>query len=74
MENPQGRRTTTKGVDIVRFDPQDLRLVNVDQTIRISFEQVGSIRFGENIQGYNMQVEKDFSLSFNGVDAKVGNM
>jgi hypothetical protein len=48
--------------------------VNADPTIRVSFEQVGCIRFCEKLQGYNMQVEKEFSLSFNGIEAKVGNM
>jgi ATP-dependent RNA circularization protein (DNA/RNA ligase family) len=70
METPEGRRRTTKGGDIVRFEPQDLRLVNADPTIRVSFEQVGCIRFCEKLQGYNMQVEKEFSLRFNGIEAK----
>jgi hypothetical protein len=40
----------------------------------ISFEQVGCIRFCEKLQVYNMQVAKEFSLSFNGIEVKVGNM
>jgi hypothetical protein len=74
METPEGRRRTTKGGDIVRFEPQDLRLVNANPTIRVSFEQVGCIRFCEKIQGYNMQVAKEFALSFNGIEANVENM
>jgi hypothetical protein len=74
METLEGRRRNTKGGDIVRFEPQGLRLVNADPTIRASFEQVGCIRFCEKIQGYNMKVEKEFPLSFNGIGAKVGNI
>jgi ATP-dependent RNA circularization protein (DNA/RNA ligase family) len=54
MATPEGKRRTTKGGDIVRFEPQDLRLVNADPTIRISFEQVGCIIFCEKLHGYNM--------------------
>jgi hypothetical protein len=57
METPQGRRKK-KGGDIVRFEPQDLRLVNADPTIRFYFEQVGCIGFCEKIQGYSMYMEK----------------
>jgi hypothetical protein len=74
METLEGRRRNKKGGDIVIFEPQGLRLVNVDPTIRASFEQVGCIRFCEKLQGYNMQVEKEFSLSFNGIGDKVGNI
>jgi hypothetical protein len=42
--------------------------------IMVSFEQVGCIRFCEKIQGYILQVAKQFSLRFNGIEAKVGNM
>jgi ATP-dependent RNA circularization protein (DNA/RNA ligase family) len=72
--NPEGWRRTTNGDDIVRFKPQYLRLVNVDPTIRVSFEQVGCIIFCEKLQGYNMQVAKEFALRFNGIKDKVGNI
>jgi hypothetical protein len=71
---PQGGRMNTKGGYIVIFEPQDLRLVNANPTIMVSFEQVGCIRFCEKLQGYNMQVAKEFGLIFNGIDAKLGNM
>jgi len=48
--------------------------VNVDPPIRASFEQLGCIRFCEKILGYNMQVEKEFSLGFNGIGHKLGNI
>jgi len=74
METPEGRRMTTNGGDIVRFDPQDLRLVNANPTIMVSFEQMVCIRFCEKLQGYNIQVAKEFALCFNGIEAKVVNM
>ena len=49
-------------------------LVNANPIIRVSFEKVVCIRFCEKLQGYNMQVEKDFSLRFNGIGDKVGNI
>jgi len=42
-----------KGGAIVKFEPQDLTFINADLDIRVSFEQVGRIRFCENFQGYN---------------------
>jgi hypothetical protein len=49
MKTPKHRRKNVKGGDFVRFEPQGLNLVNVDPTIRASFEQVGCIRFCEKI-------------------------
>jgi hypothetical protein len=74
METPEGRIRNKKGGDIVIFEHQGLKLVNADPTIRVSFEQVGCIKFSEKLQGYNMQVEKEFALSFDGIRAKVGNL
>jgi hypothetical protein len=74
MATPQGRRSNKKGGDIVRFEPQHLILVNAIPTIRVSFEQVGCIRFCEKLQGYNMLMAKEFALRFNGIGAKVGNI
>ena len=67
-------RKKHKGGDILRFEPQDLTLINSDPLIRVAFEQVGCIRFFEKIQGYNVQLTKYFSLSFSGLDVKVGGL
>jgi hypothetical protein len=45
--------------------------VNFDPTFRVSFEQAGCMRFCEKIQGYNVQVTKEFSLGFNGVQSRI---
>jgi hypothetical protein len=39
--------------------------------IRVSFEQVGCIRFCEKIQGYNAQLTKKFTLNFTGVSTTI---
>lgn len=70
MSTPKGRKH--KGGAIVRFEPQNLTFINVDPTIRVAFEQVGCIRFCEKIQGYNAQLTKEFVMSFDGLEAKVG--
>jgi hypothetical protein len=51
METPEGRRRNTKCGYIVIFDPKGLKIVNADPTIRVSFEQVGCIRFCEKLHG-----------------------
>jgi hypothetical protein len=60
MTTPQRKRKNARSGKVVRFEPQDLKLVNADPTIRVSFEQAGCIRFCENIQGYNVQLTKQF--------------
>jgi hypothetical protein len=55
----------------MRYEPHSLNLVNSDPAFRMSFEQVGCIRFCEKIQGYNMQLTKEFSMNFNGVQKTI---
>jgi len=74
MVTPKGRKKTTNGGDNVIFEPQALKFVNVDPVVRVAFEQVGCIIFCEKLQGYNMQVTKEFELSFDGIGAKVENI
>jgi hypothetical protein len=38
METLEDRMKTTKGGDIVIFEPQDMKLVNADPIVRVSFE------------------------------------
>ena len=60
-----------KGGNVLRYEPQDLTLVNSDPAYIIPFEQAGCIRFCEKIQGYNMQLTKEFSMNFNGVQKTI---
>jgi hypothetical protein len=65
------KKKYNKGGSVLRCEPQTLELVNSDPAFRVSFEQVGCIRFCEKIQGYNAQVTKEFSLNFNGVQSRI---
>jgi hypothetical protein len=67
----QEKKKYNKGGSVLRCDPQSLELVNFDTAFRVSFEQHGFMRFGENIQGYNAQVTKDGTLNFNGVQTRI---
>jgi hypothetical protein len=60
-----------RGGNVLRYEPQSLSLVKSDPAFRVSFEQVGCIRFCEKIQGYNQQLTKEFSLNYNGVQKTV---
>jgi hypothetical protein len=56
-----------KGGKFFRYEPQGMTLVNSDPTYKVSFEQAICMRFCEKVQGYNVQLTKQFSLNFNGV-------
>jgi hypothetical protein len=56
---------------VLRYEPQNLSLVNSNPAFRVSFEQARCMRFCEKIQGYNMQLTKEFSLNFNGVQTTI---
>jgi hypothetical protein len=60
-----------RGGNMLRYEPQSLTLVNSDPAFRVSFEQAGCIRFCEKIQGYNLQLTKEFSLNYNGVQTTI---
>jgi hypothetical protein len=71
MTTPQRKRKNVRSGEIVRFEPQSLDLVNANRMIRVSFEQAGCMRFCEKVQGYNVQLTKQFSLKFNGVSTTI---
>lgn len=64
----------TKGGEIVRFEPQDPSLINSDLATRETFEEVGCVRFFEKMQGYNVELTKEFALNFDGDEVKVGKL
>jgi hypothetical protein len=66
MTTPQRKRNNVRSRESMRFEPQSLNLVNADPTIKVSFEQDGCMSFYEKVQGYNVQLTKQFSLNFNG--------
>jgi hypothetical protein len=56
---------------VLRYEPQILSLVNSNPAFRVFFEQEGCMRFCEKIQGYNMQLTKEFALNFNGFQTTI---
>ena len=71
MTTPQQKRKNVRSGKVVRFETQNLNLVNADPMIRVSFEQDGCIIFYEKVHGYNAQLTKQFALNFNGVSATI---
>ena len=67
----QEKKKYNKGGSVLRCEPQSLKLVNFDPEFRVSFEQVGCMRFCEKIQGFNVQFMKEFALNFNGVQTNI---
>ena len=67
MEN-QEKNKYNKGGSVLRCEPQSLKLVNFDPPFRVSFEQVGCMRFCEVC---NLELTKHFSLNFNGVQRNI---
>lgn len=72
MPTPKDKKH--KGGVIVRFDRQGATVINVDPTIKVDFEKVGCMMFCENIQGYHLQLTKEFAKGFDGLQEKVGTL
>jgi len=64
------RKKARSGRD-VRFEPQDLELINKDLEIRVSFEQARCMRFYERTKWYNANLVEQFTLNFIGVSATI---
>jgi hypothetical protein len=72
MESVEQKKRYNKGEDILKFEPQGLQLLNSDPAFRKSFQQVRCLTFCGKMEGYNVEVEKQFSLNFDGVKTKIG--
>jgi hypothetical protein len=71
MDQNKDKKKVHKGGDIVRFKPQGLQLLDLNIVFKESFQAVGCLTFCEKIQGGHMEVEKQFSLNFEGTKTKV---
>lgn len=72
MSTPEDKKH--KRGAIIHFEPQDITKINADPNITLDFEQVGRMRFCQKIQGYHLQLTKEFGRYFYGVQAKVGSL
>ena len=52
----------------------DVELIEAQEVYFPTFERVGWLEFLCILNGYNVQVTKDFAWSFNGEHAKIGDM
>jgi len=56
----------------LRNEPEGLNIILNNDEVEQAFKQVGSWRFCEKLQGGHMQVNREFSLNFTGLNSKVG--
>jgi len=71
MASSQRKIKNARSCRAVRFEPQDLELINEDHAIRAYFEQVVCMCLCERIQGYNVKLAKQFALNLTGVSATI---
>jgi hypothetical protein len=69
MAVSQSIRKKARSGRAVRFEPQDLELINEDPMIKASFEQASCMHFCERIKGYNAKLVEQFTLNFTRVNA-----
>jgi hypothetical protein len=74
MEKKKKKKKVHKGGNIVRFEPQGLQLLESNPIFKESLQAVGCLAFCEKLHGGHMDVDKQFSLNFDGVKTKVGSL
>jgi hypothetical protein len=67
MTTPQNIGKCARSRRNVGPEPQRLTLVSEESDVRESFEQVRCMLFWKKIQGFNVRLEEQFALSFNGL-------
>ena len=68
------RRKIRKGGRCHRYETMDINLLNEYPTAMEVFRRIGCLQLCRRLQGFHLQVSKDFSASFNGKASKVGIM
>jgi hypothetical protein len=71
MATSQNIRKGTQSGRSVALETQSLMLINKDPEIRASFEQFRCMAFCRKIQGFNMRLAEQFTLSFDGFHAVI---
>ena len=66
------RKKTNKGGHCHRYEPMDMNFLNEYSTSMEVFRRTGCLQFRQRLQGFHLQVSKDFSNSFIGTTSKVG--
>ena len=57
---------------MVRIEPDNTSLLDESPIFKDSFLQVGFLRFFQKLEGFLVQVAKDFALNCDGVKTRVG--
>jgi hypothetical protein len=73
MDTPQQKKAH-KGGGIVRIEPYDMQLFDVEPLIIEVFQRVGCFNFCHNMQRGHPEVAREFSLNFDGTKTKVGTL
>jgi hypothetical protein len=73
MDTPQQKKAH-KGGSVVRTEPYDMQLFDVEPLIREVFQRVGCFNFCQNMQRGHPEVAREFSLNFDGTKTKVGTL
>jgi hypothetical protein len=73
METPQSKKEH-KGGKIVRIEPVDMHLFDREPMAREMFRRAGCLSFCQNMQRGHSEVEKQFSLNFDGKKTRVGDL
>jgi hypothetical protein len=73
METPQ-KKKSHKGGTVVRTEPADMHLFEAEPMAREVFQRVGCLTFCQNMQRGHPEVARKFSLHFDGLKTKVGDL
>jgi hypothetical protein len=73
METPQ-LRNTHKGGKVVRTEPVDMHIFDIEPMEREVFQRVGCLSFCQIMQRGHLEVTKHFASHFYGRRTKVGNL
>jgi hypothetical protein len=73
MDTPQHNKSH-KGGSVVRTEPSDMHLFDVEPMIREVFQRVGCLSFCQNMQRGHLEVAREFVLNFDGTKTNVGTL
>jgi hypothetical protein len=73
MDTPQQKKYH-KGGSVVRNEPSNMHLFDVEHLIREVFQRVGCLNFCQNMQREHPAVAREFSLNFYDTKTKVGTL
>jgi len=72
MELAQEKKNHNKGGAVVRYEPQTTQLLDSKPNFKEYFQRVGCYNLCVKLQGYHMDIAKEFALNFDGLNVKIG--